>query len=403
MAIIDVVKWNAPDSLYVWKFPSEELSTWTQLIVSESQEAVVLLGGEMCGPFGPGRHTLDTQNIPLLTSLLKIPFGGKSPFTAEVWFVNKTMPLDVKWGTPDPIPVLDPMYKIMIPLRAFGQYGVQIDQTKKFLLKLVGTMPVFDRDHLTSYFRGVILTKVRSNIATAIARAKVPILEINAILDQVSDQLKNDLSGELAEYGVKLVTFYVNSINFPENDPAIVKLRDALAKRAEMNIIGYSYQQERSFDVLQGAAENPGAGNASSAMMGAGIGMGMGLGMGGTVGGAFGQLAQNVQTGPAGAPPWDSGPPAREGSGVALICAVCNAPNPPTAKFCLACGKPLAAPPPTASITCAKCAKPVPSTAKFCLECGAPMTTPKCAKCNKDLLPAAKFCPECGTPTNSTT
>ena len=382
MAVIDLVKWNAPDNLYVWKFPSEELSTWTQLIVSESQEAVVLLGGEMCGPFGPGRHTLDTQNIPLLRDLLKLPFGGKSPYTAEVWFVNKTMPLDVKWGTPDPIPVLDPMYKVMIPLRAFGQYGVQIDETKKFILKLVGTMPVFDREHLSNYFRGVILTKVRSNIASTISRAKVPILEINAILDQVSEQLKTDLGGELADYGVKLVTFYVNSINFPENDPAVVKLRDALAKRAEMNIIGFNYQQERSFDVLQGAAENPGAGNVSGAMMGAGIGMGMGVGMGGAVGGAFGQLAQNVQV--------NTGPSAGQ------VCAACKENNPTGAKFCLSCGKTLASAN-ADGVICGKCGKKVPAGTKFCGECGAPMSK-TCPKCKTALLPTAKFCPECGTP-----
>lgn len=382
MAIIDLVKWNAPDNLYVWKYPSEELATWTQLIVSESQEAVVVLGGEMCGPFGPGRHTLDTQNLPLLRDLLKITFGGKSPYTAEVWFVNKTMPLDVKWGTPDPIPVLDPTYKVMIPLRAFGQYGVQIDQTKKFLLELNGTKPMFDREYLTSYFRGVILTKVRSNIAAAIARANVPVLEINAILDQVSDQLKADLGCELAKYGVKLVTFYINSINFPDNDPAVVKLRDALAKRAEMNIIGFNYQQERSFDVLQGAAKNPGAGNVSGAMMGAGMGMGMGMGMGGAVGGAFGQLTQNVQVNPA--------PDAGQ------VCATCKERNPDGAKFCLNCGKTLV----TASkdgIICGKCSKKVPAGTKFCSECGAPMAR-TCPKCKALLLPTAKFCPECGTP-----
>ena len=96
MALVDIVKLDASDNQYAWKFPSKELATWTQLIVSESQEAVLMHGGQMEGPFAAGRHTLSTENIPIISGLMKLPFGGKSPFTAEVWFVNKSIPLNVK-------------------------------------------------------------------------------------------------------------------------------------------------------------------------------------------------------------------------------------------------------------------------------------------------------------------
>jgi hypothetical protein len=99
MAVVDFVKWNGNPSILAWKFPSEDLSTWTQLIVNETQEAYVVKEGVYQGPFGAGRHTLSTENIPLLRELMKLPFGGNSPFTAEVWFVNKAIPLDLKWGT----------------------------------------------------------------------------------------------------------------------------------------------------------------------------------------------------------------------------------------------------------------------------------------------------------------
>ena len=164
MAIIDLVKWNGNPSILAWRFPSDQLSTWTQLIVNETQEAYVVKEGVYQGPFGPGRHTLDTENIPLLTSLMGLPFGGKSPFTAEVWFVNRATNLDIKWGTPDPIQLQDPKYQLMVPVRAFGQYGVKITDAKKFLLKLVGTLPGFDAATLAEYFKGVFTTKIKSNI-----------------------------------------------------------------------------------------------------------------------------------------------------------------------------------------------------------------------------------------------
>ena len=278
MAVIDVVKWNATEDIYAWKFPSEELSTWTQMIVSETQEAVFLSEGRMLGPFRAGRHTLDTKNFPVISKFFKIPLGGKTPFSAEVWYVNKVMTLDVKWGTTDPIQLQDPKYKIMLPVRAFGQYGVQISNTKKFLKKLVGTLPAFDRNQLISYFRGLLLTHAKSAIAKQIVKEKISILEISAYLEEISSALEAAIIPKLDEFGIKLVNFYVKSINTPEDDPAVTKLKAALAKRAEMEIVGFNYQQERSFDTLETAAGNEGAGQAG--LMGAGMGLGMGVGIG---------------------------------------------------------------------------------------------------------------------------
>jgi membrane protease subunit (stomatin/prohibitin family) len=162
MAVIDRVKWDGTPNILAWKFPSEELSTWTQLIVNESQEAYLVRGGVYEGPFGAGRHTLSTENIPLISKLINLPFGGKTPFTAEVWYVNRVTNLDIKWGTPDPIQLEDPKYRVMLPIRAFGQYGIRIIESKKFLLKIVGTLKEFDSDTLSEYFRGVLITKIKT-------------------------------------------------------------------------------------------------------------------------------------------------------------------------------------------------------------------------------------------------
>lgn len=291
MAVIDRVKWDGSAQILAWKFPSEELATWTQLIVNESQEAFVVRGGVYDGPFGAGRHTLSTENLPGLRGLLGLPFGGKSPFSAEVWYVNKITNLDVKWGTPDAIQLQDPRYQVMVPVRAFGQYGIRVTDSKRFLLKLVGTVRDFTVDTLNDYFRGVFITSIKTQIANAIVRQGQSVLEISTQLEALSSVLRQALSVEMESYGVALTQFNIHSINVPEDDPAVRSLKAALAKRAEMGIVGYTYQQERSYDVMQTAAGNEGA---AGTLMGAGMGVGMGMAMAPPMGQAYSQMATEL-------------------------------------------------------------------------------------------------------------
>jgi len=304
MALVDVIQWNAPRGVYAVKHPKTDLGTWTQLIVQETQEAMLMKEGRYFGPFAPGRHTLDTKNFPLLEKFMRIPFGGKTPFTAEVWYVNKATALDVKWGTAAPMQLKDPEYNIMLPVRAFGQFGIKITETKRFLERLVGTLPAFTESELVSYFKGIVLSRTKDLIAEHILHQKISILEISAYLSDVSELLEKHLSEEFAEYGLGLEKFRVMSISTPEDDPAVMRLKEALAKKAEMDIIGFNYQQERSFEVMQAAAANEGsAGSVMGAGVGAGMGIGMGAAMGGQMGGMMGQL--NTATpppAPGGAP-----------------------------------------------------------------------------------------------------
>lgn len=259
MAIIDLIKWDGTPDTIAWKFPSQELSTWSQLIVNESQDAFLVSGGVYEGPFPAGRHVLETKNIPILRALIGLPFGGQSPFSAEVWFVNKTVNLSVRWGTPDPIQLKDPAYDIMVPVRAFGQYGIRIIDSKKFLLRLVGTLSRFDSKTLAEYFKGVFLSKIKVEIANAIIRKKISVLEISTDLSSIADSLKKSLDVDVDDYGIELVQFNILSINVPEDDPAVIRLKSALARKAEMGILGFNYQQERSLDILETAAGNQGA------------------------------------------------------------------------------------------------------------------------------------------------
>lgn len=345
MAIIDVVKWNAQSDELVWKFPSQQLSTATRLIVSTAQEAFVVLGGEISGPFGPGTHVLDTKNIPILRSLVNIPFGGETPFSAEVWYVQKTTPLNLLWGTQDPVQLLDPKFGVPVPVRCFGQFGIQISDSRIFLEKLVGTQESFDTAQLIEYFKAMVQTKVKVLIANSIIRSNCSIFEINQNLDLISNELSGQIDDGFREFGVTLINFFVQSVNFPQDDPAIVSLRESLAKRADMSILGYNYTQERSFDVLQGAAQNEGT---AGAFAGAGLGLGMGASLGGAVAPAFGQSVNGIL---------NTNPPSA-GSGT---CISCNAMLMPNAKFCSECGAPQ-------QVSC--CGKILPAGTKFCPECG---------------------------------
>ena len=429
MAIVDLAKYNGSPDVFAWKYPSEQLSTWTQVIVNESQEAVLYKGGQALDILGPGRHTLSTANIPILTKFINLPFGGRSPFAAEIWFINRAHSLDIKWGTQSPIQLKDPKYKIFIPLRSFGQFGIQISQSKVFLTKLVGTLPQFDKTSIVKFFRGLYLTKVKDTLSSYIINKGVSVLEINAYLIELSEYLKEKIKPTLDDYGIKLLNFFVNDINVPEDDPAVMKLKDALAKKAEMDIVGFNYVQERSFDALEGAATNPGAGQAG--VMGAGIGMGMGFGIGGAMGSQAGSLAQSMNIEETRKCPNcsgnmnaatrfcdDCGFDTRKGISEkeSLIeCSECGYKYPNRYKFCPECGDPYKACASchadikTGASKCHKCGQALPDpcpkcgiplknpAAKFCCECGEPLVR-NCAKCNAQLSKTQKFCPECGQP-----
>jgi len=381
VAVANVVKYNGTPEVFAWKFPNETLGTWTQVIVNESQEAVLFKSGKALDIFGSGRHTLDTANIPLLNQIINIPFGRSSPFSAEIWYINKVYSLDIKWGTQTPVQLQDPKFGVFVPVSSFGQFGIRIEDSKKFLIKLVGTLQIFDKDSITKYFRGLYQTKVKDAISSYLVNEKVGILEINASLDKLSDYLKERMKPILDEYGIGLINFYINSISIPEDDSGVKMLKEALAKRAEMDIIGYSYQQERSFDTLEGAAKNPGSGSAG--LMGAGIGLGIGVGMGGAVGAQFGGIAKEVNT--------SSQPKSKE-------CPACRAEIDINKRFCSSCGydtqkeKEGAG---TPQIKCGACGAVLASKSKFCPECGVTLLK-KCTKCNTVISDNLKFCPECG-------
>lgn len=273
MAIIDVVKWEANNKEFCHKFPSEDLKTGTQLVVYSAQTAFFVSGGRICDEFSAGTYTLKSDNLPILNKIINIPFGGDSPFQAEVWFVNQISRLDFKWGTPQPIQLEDPKYHIVVPVRAYGQYGIKITDPRLFLEVLIGNMTSFSAESIDSYFRGGMLSVLNTHIANVITRDGISILDVANHLVEISDYCKAEINKYFNRYGISLIDFSVVSITVPPDDPSFVRLKDAKDMAMRMSVMGRDYyQMDRSFTVLEKAAENPGAGGQIL-----GIGMGLGL------------------------------------------------------------------------------------------------------------------------------
>lgn len=284
MALIDCVKFDCPvDDVLVWKYPSENLTLGTQLIVNQSQEVIFVKSGKALDIFGPGTHTLSTGNLPFLQKLINLPFGGKTPFTAEVWFVNKTIKRGMKWGTKGPIQVQDPIYMYPVNLRSFGEWGLRITNSQSFVNQVVGTQLGADSAKIEEYFTGEILQRLTDQLAKFVVEQNVSVFQLAAKINDLSSFVQKAISPEFERFGIEIVNFNVNRISIAEED--MKQFQEIQAQRMKLNLInqsGQAYATMRSFDTLEAAAQNPN-GNMGQ-MLGAGLGMGMGFSSGMTVG-----------------------------------------------------------------------------------------------------------------------
>ena len=406
--IAEIIKYEGDNSTFIWKHPSEDFNSLTQLIVHESQEAIFFMNGQALDLFGPGRYTLETQNIPKLGKLLNRTTGGESPFHCEVYFINKTEQMSIKWGTDSKVQYIEPTYGFPISIGASGEMSLRAEDSRKLLLKLVGTENFLGQQKLISFFRAFLMTRVKTYIAQAMKSNAINIFELDENLTVFSDSIHKQLIPDFADYGVSLERFFVTNVVKPDGDRQYEKFKElhfrqyadiAEAKlRQQTDIIyakteaqkviidsqaqatkraqeGYTYQQERGFDVATEVARNEAVGQFTNLGVGLGTMAGVGGAVAGTVGGAMNDAlnqtnASNNQ------------------------CTKCGAPLPQNAKFCLECGEKVASVIRDNTIICPSCGKTV-ARGKFCPECGYKFIT-ACPKCGKEIVPGAKFCLECG-------
>ena len=226
MAITDVIKYEGDNSTFIWKYPNEDFNTASQLIVHESQEAIFFANGKVLDVFEAGRHTLETENIPLLRGLINIPTGGVSAFHAEVFFINKVQQMSIKWGTDSRVMYIDPVYNFPLSVGANGEMALSVENGKKLLLKLVGTESYLSQEKLVSYFRAFLMTRVKTYIANIIKDKNINIFELDSRLTEFSEDLKKLLINDFLDYGINLNKFLVTTISKPEDDQQYKKFKD---------------------------------------------------------------------------------------------------------------------------------------------------------------------------------
>lgn len=279
MALFDRIKYEVgTDEELVWKFPSDDITLGSQLVVSTTQEVVFRKNGKNADVFTAGVHTLSTSNLPVVGSIIGSVFGGKTPFTAEVWFVNKTPKRDLKWGTTSPIPLIEPKYNVPVSVRAFGQWGIQIVDSLLFVEELVGNRKFSAAEQVYEYFRGELIQDMSQTIATMISEGKSSLFDVNAKLSEVASKMLETFSSRLLRYGIRVTNLSIDRISIPQNE--LQRLQDIMLKRMEVDQLASApvtdnFKTVKSLDILHEAASNP-AGGIAPLVMQAGFAAGMG-------------------------------------------------------------------------------------------------------------------------------
>ena len=306
---INVIKYEGDNSTFVWKHPVTDFNIGTMLIVHESQEAVFYSSGQILDTFGPGRHVLKTENIPLIKKLYRIPTGGANLFHAEVYFINRTVQMGVRWGTPDRVRFIDPETKIPLDIGASGDMNLMVADPQVLLKRIVGTLPTLRRDDvlgstaqktksvseagirfdsygnrieggsyenernaaldaenqewsaaLNGMFRSMVTTTVKTNLAKLIRDLNINILEVDSYLDDLSFALGEKVRAGFELYGLTVAQFYVTNVSLPEDDQNFKKLRELSAASylgtREAEVQADIVRAKREVELEKGTTEN---------------------------------------------------------------------------------------------------------------------------------------------------
>ena len=372
MTLIDVIKYEGGNNVLVWKHPKEDFNTSAQLIVHESQEAVVFKDGIALGPYSAGKHTLETENIPGIRRLVGLVTGGVSPNHCEVYFINKAYALDVHWGTASEWKLQDPTLQVPFSMQARGQFAIRVADSKQFLLKLVGTTSSFTTMTLQNYFSDLMISRINDCISNIILSEGLSHAEISSHLVSIGEKVTLLLSETFEKYGLSLEEFVVEGVSI--KDSKISEAIEEAQKDRAVNIIkGITEQDKMAHDVALAQASNPGmSGQASQIMTGVAAGAAMAP--------VMGHMVRNVMQ-----------PTEQFGQGTQQH----------RDQFSIGVVNKRTAPIEENKAICPQCGATVTENSRFCNQCGAQLEKESeppetCPLCGGQITKGSKFCNHCG-------
>jgi membrane protease subunit (stomatin/prohibitin family) len=364
---LEILEWTDPASEdMIHRIPQEgsaDIKMGAQLIVRDTQMAIFFNNGHAADSFTTGRHTLSTLNLPIITRLLSLPFGFKSPFRSEVFFVNRKVFTDLKWGTKHPVTFRDEELGL-IRLRGHGAFTFKIDNPTLFLNTIVGRQSRYSTADIQSYLRDVIIARLNDLLGENLKS----ILDLPALYTEMAEQFKQVVMNEFAKYGLELVDFYISSITPPDE---VAKMID---QRSGMEAVG-DLDKFLKFEMAKGLGVPGGAASGGAAM-------GMAAGVGLMIPGMMSRVFTPEQT------------ELKRESVLTVTCPKCHSDTPEQSRFCYRCGNQM-----IAQNVCHNCSQPLPTEASFCMHCGQNLEAKTvCPHCSEETVPGSKFCGSCGKP-----